>query len=69
MRLGDVFSKNLLYSTQTIDSLSTRIKDAGIAIRHSRGYIISILQGLEMGLQEVIQCVHRQEIVKNQGMD
>ena len=30
-------------------ALSTRIKDAGIAIRHSRGYIISILQGPEMG--------------------
>ena len=30
-------------------SSSTRIKDAGIAIRHSRGYIISILQGPEMG--------------------
>ena len=29
---------------------STRIKDAGIAIRHSRGYIISILQGLESGV-------------------
>ena len=28
---------------------STRIKDAGIAIRHSRGYIISILQGPERG--------------------
>ena len=30
-------------------SYPTRIKDAGMAIRHSRGYIISILQGLEMG--------------------
>ena len=30
-------------------SSSTRIKDAGIAIRHSRGYMISILQGPEMG--------------------
>ena len=29
--------------------MSTRIKDAGIAIRRSQGYIISILQGLEMG--------------------
>ena len=29
--------------------LSTRIKDAGIAIRHSRGYIVSILQGPERG--------------------
>ena len=28
---------------------STQIKDAGIAIHHSRGYIISILQGPEMG--------------------
>ena len=28
---------------------STRIKDASIAIRHSRGYIISILQGPERG--------------------
>ena len=29
--------------------LSTRIKDACIAIRHSRAYIISILQGPETG--------------------
>ena len=29
--------------------LSTRIKDAGIAVRDSRGYTISILQGPEMG--------------------
>ena len=28
--------------------LSTRIKDAGIAVRHSRGHITSILQGPEM---------------------
>ena len=28
--------------------LSTRIKDAGIAIRHSRGYTFSILQGQEI---------------------
>ena len=28
---------------------STRIKDAGIAIRHLRGYVASILQGPEMG--------------------
>ena len=34
-----------------MDMKSTRIKDAGIAIRHSRGYIISILQGPEMGLR------------------
>ena len=32
---------------------STRIKDAGIAIRHSQGYIISILQGPEMSLGAV----------------
>ena len=43
---------------------STRIKDAGIAIRHSRGYIISILQGLEMGWRGMKWCVHSQEIVK-----
>ena len=30
------------------ENLASRIKDAGIAIRHSRRYIISILQGLEM---------------------
>ena len=35
------------------DLLSTRIKDAGIAIRHSQGYIISILQGPEMSLGAV----------------
>ena len=44
--------------------LSTRIKDAGIANRHSRGYIISVVQALEMGLRGVTRCVHRQEIVK-----
>ena len=33
--------------------MSTRIKDAGIAIRHSQGYIISILQGPEMSLGAV----------------
>ena len=33
---------------RSVDS-STRIKDAGIAIRHSQGYIVSILQGPEMG--------------------
>ena len=32
-------------------AFSTRIKDAGIAIRHSRGYIISILQGPEMSFR------------------
>ena len=36
-----------------LQSLSTRMKDAGIAIRHSRGYIISTLQGLEMGWRGV----------------
>ena len=36
---------------------STRIKDAGIAIRHSGGYIISILQGPEMDLREWTWCV------------
>ena len=45
-------------------SSSTRIKDAGIAIRHSRGYIISILQGLEMGWRGMKWCVHSQEMVK-----
>ena len=44
-------------------NLSTRIKDAGITIRHSRGYIISILQGLEMGWRGMKWCVHSQEIV------
>ena len=36
-------------SSQKLAQNSTRIKDAGIAIRHSRGYTFSILQGLEMG--------------------
>ena len=36
---------------------STRIKDAGIAIRHSRGYIISILQGPDTDLREWSRCV------------
>ena len=39
--------------------LSTRIKDAGIAIRRSRGYIISILQGPEMGWRDLNRCVHQ----------
>ena len=38
-------------------SFSTRIKDAGIAIRHSRGYTFSILQGPEMGLRHWNRCV------------
>ena len=42
-------------------ALSTRIKDAGIAIRHSRGYIISILQGPEMDLREWNRWVHTQK--------
>ena len=46
------------------DKLSTRIKDAGIAIRHSRGYIISILQGLEMGWKGRTWCVQDDKIIK-----
>ena len=38
-------------------TLSTRIKDADIAIRHSRGYTFSILQGLEMGWRRWTQRV------------
>ena len=37
--------------------LLTRIKDAGIAIRHAQGYMVSLLQGLEMGLSEWTWCV------------
>ena len=44
--------------------LSTRIKDAGITIRHSQGYIISILQGLEMGWRGWTWCVPSEEMVK-----
>ena len=40
---------------------STRIKDAGIAIRHLRGYMISILQGPEMDFREWKRCVSRQK--------
>ena len=43
---------------------STRIKDAGIAIRHSQGYIISILQGLEMGWRGWKWCVRGLKIMK-----
>ena len=43
---------------------STRIKDAGIAIRHSQGYIISILQGPETDLREWNRCVHTQKNIK-----
>ena len=42
----------------------SRIKDAGIAISHSRGYIISTLQGLEIGWRQWKRCVHRQEVIK-----
>ena len=38
--------------------LSTPLKDAGIVIRHLQGYMISILQGPEMGLREWKRCVH-----------
>ena len=40
---------------------STRIKDAGIAIRHSWGYIISILQGPETDLRERNRWIDRQK--------
>ena len=43
---------------------STRIKDAGIAIRHSQGYIISTLQGPEIGWRGMPRCVQSQEITK-----
>ena len=42
-------------------TLSTRIKDAGIAIRHSRGYIISILQGPGMNFRVWNRCVSTQK--------
>ena len=42
-------------------NFSTRIKDAGIAIRHARGYIISILQGPETDLREWKRCVDTQK--------
>ena len=45
------------YDGRTVLPFSTRIKDAGIAIRHSQGYIISILQGPEMSLREWALCV------------
>ena len=40
---------------------STGIKDAGIAIRHSRGYIISIPQGPETDFREWTRCVDTQK--------
>ena len=40
---------------------STRIKDAGIAIRHSRGYNFSILQGPDTDLREWNWWVHTQK--------
>ena len=40
---------------------STRIKDAGIAIRHSQGYTFSILQGPERDLREWKRCVDTQK--------
>ena len=49
-RYTRIFDAGILFEADLITAIfSTRIKDAGIAIRHSRGYIISILQGLEMG--------------------
>ena len=41
--------------------LSARIKDAGIAVRHLRGYTFSILQGPETDLREWNGCVHTQK--------
>ena len=41
--------KNTIY---VFYMFSTRIKDAGIAIRHSQGYTFSILQGPETDLRE-----------------
>ena len=38
--------------------------DAGIAIRHSRGYTFSILQGLKKGWKGWTRCVLSQEITK-----
>ena len=38
--------------------LRQHIEDAGIAIRHSRGYTFSILQGPETDLREWMRCVH-----------
>ena len=43
----------------TFSPLSTRIKDAGIAICQSRGYIMSILQGPEVGWRGLATWVHR----------
>ena len=40
---------------------STRIKDASIAIRHSRGYTSSILQRPEMDFREWTRCVDTQQ--------
>ena len=45
---------------------STRVKNAGTAIRHSRGYIISILQGPEMSLGVV--GTHLKSKLKFQAM-
>ena len=44
--------------------LSTRIKDACIAIRHSQGYIISILQGLGMGWKGLTTRLRGPKIMK-----
>ena len=52
-------------SLHRTSKLSTRIKDAGIAIRHSRGYIISILKGPERGWRGCTRLVHthKKEVV------
>ena len=54
-------SKQIMKWTEAQDASSTRIKDAGIASCHSRGYILSKLQGLEIGLREGTSCVQGQK--------
>ena len=46
-------------------AFSIGVEDAGIAICHSQGYIISILQGPEMELREWTRCVDTQKNIKS----
>ena len=57
-------SKALISGNLTPNTLSIRIQDAGIAIRHSRGYFPSILQGPERNWRGA-QCL-REEIAEAQ---
>ena len=59
-----LFSLILVSNNWHNNASSTRIKDAGIAIRHSQGYIVSILQGPEMSLGVVFTHLNEAKLSK-----